>query len=105
MGRDRVGAFASEESARDLIKCTLDNNAGAVQDVASGHVSGDFITWRFGFQTGREAYLPAPDSDMRDIPIRPTFGVGVAIAHDPHVDAGFRIITAYPRNENARLGQ
>ena len=102
VGMDRNGSFDSIESARDLIKRTLDNNSGAVSAVASGQLSDAFVTWRFGFETGREAYLQTPDSSIQ---MRKTYGVGVGIANDPNSELGYRIITAYPRNYNQRIGR
>ena len=31
--------------------------------------------------------------------MRDTYGVGVIIVHDPRTRNGFRVLTAYPRNE------
>jgi len=102
VGMDRNGSFDSVKSARDLIKRTLDNNPDVVSAVASGRSPDAFLTWRFGFETGREAYLETPDSSIR---MRKTYGVGVAIAHDPNSEFGYRVITAYPRNLNPRIGR
>jgi hypothetical protein len=102
LGMDRNGSFDSVESARDFIRRTLDNNPDAVSMVASGQSPDAFVTWRFGYETGKEAYLETPDSDIR---MRKTYSVGVFIAHDPRADFGYRIITAYPRNFNPRIGR
>jgi hypothetical protein len=58
--------------------------------------------WRFGYQTGREAMLDAPDAEVR---MRPTYEVGVLIAHDPRADFGYRVVNAFPRNFNPRTGR
>jgi hypothetical protein len=102
VGMDRNGSFDSVESAKDFIKRTLDYNPDAVSMVASGRSPDAFVTWRFGNETGREAYLETPDSDIR---IRKTYNVGVFIAHDPRSELGYRIISAYPRNLNPRIGR
>ena len=101
-GMDRNGSFDSIESARDFIKRTLDNNLATVSMVASGRSQNALLTWRFGYETGKEAYLATPDSDIR---MRKTYEVGVIIAHDPRSEFGYRVITAYPRNFNPRSGR
>jgi hypothetical protein len=101
-GRDRNGSFESEDSARDLIKQTLENNSAVVSRVASGLSREEFLTWRFGYVTGREAVMDPPGSEIR---IRNTYNVGVAIVHDPTSESRFRVITAFPRNFNPRIGR
>jgi CDI toxin RNase A-like protein len=101
-GRDRSGSFASEESARDFISRTIDNNPDEVSRVASGRSKAEFLTWRFGYETGREAYIETPNSEIR---IRKTYNVGVLIAHDPSSEYGYRVVTAFPRNYNPRIGR
>ena len=102
VGMDRNGSFDSVESARDFIKRTLDNNSDAVSMVASGRSPDAFVTWRFGYETGKEAFLETPGSDIR---VRKTYSVGVFIAHDTSSEFGYRIISAYPRNFNLRIGR
>jgi hypothetical protein len=58
--------------------------------------------WRFGYQTGREAIMDPPGSEIR---IRPTYEVGVYIVHDPRADFGYRVASAYPKNFNPRTGR
>jgi hypothetical protein len=101
-GRDRNGTFDSAEAARDFIQRTLEYNIEIVETVVRGEVPESFVTWRFGYRTGREAYLETPNSDVR---IRPTYMVGVQIEHDPTSTQGYRIVTAYPRNFNPRIGR
>jgi Bacterial CdiA-CT RNAse A domain len=101
-GMDRNGLFDSIESARDLISQTIGNNPGDVARVASGDLDGKFLIWRFGYQTGREAILDTPDSEIR---MRPTYEAGVLIVHDPRADFGYRVVTAFPRNFNPRTGR
>ena len=101
-GMDRNGSFDSVESARDLISQTIANNPGDVARVANGEKEGKFLVWRFGYETGREAMLDTPDSEIR---MRPTYEVGVLIAHDPRADFGYRVVNAFPRNFNPRTGR
>ncbi len=100
---DRNGSFTSEENARDLIKRTIDTNPEAVTRVSSGLSPSELLTYRFGFETGREAYREPPDSEI--IRMRPTYVVGVRIMHDPKSELGYSIITAFPRNFLARIGR
>lgn len=102
IGRDRNGSFDSIESARDFISQTIANNPGEVARVTSGELRDSFLVWRFGYQTGREAIMDSPGSEIR---MRPTYDVGVYIAHDPRADLGYRVVTAYPRNFNPRTGR
>lgn len=99
---DRNGSFDSIESARDFIGQTIANNPGEVARVAGGELRTSFLTWRFGYQTGREAIMDTPGSDIR---MRPAYEVGVLIAHDPRADFGYRVVTAFPRNFNPRTGR
>lgn len=102
-GIDRNGSFDSEESARDLIRQTLENNPEAVSKVASGRESKPILlTWRYGFRTGREAFVDGPDLP---ITIRPTYNVGVGIIHDPRSEFGYRVTTAFPRNYYSNIGR
>lgn len=101
IGMERNGSFESEENARDYIRRTLELNPDTVQQVSSGQQREAFLSERFGEGTGREAVL---DRETDEIRVRKTFNVGVAIANDPRSPAGYRVITAYPRNYNPRLG-
>jgi hypothetical protein len=93
----RLGSFASDESANDLVNRTLERNKATVDMVASGELKEAFITSRFGFITGREIFRPDPTE--RYYYFRPTYGVGVDIRHDPGSSRGYRVHTAYPRND------
>lgn len=55
------------------------------------------IKSRLGYPTGREAVSIPKDTPIR---MRTTYGVGVWIVHDRSVERGFRIISAYPRNDD-----
>jgi hypothetical protein len=101
-GMDRNGSFASADSAREWIAQTIKNNSGEVAKVASGEKDEAFITWEYNRETGREAYTLPPDPEIR---MRMTSNVGVAIVHDKNSPAGYRIVSAYPRNYNTRIGR
>ncbi len=93
------GSFASMESANDFVNRTLEQNRDRVEAVATGRSAKDFITYRFGYKTGREAFR----GDIDAVPyLRDTYGVGVSIVHDPRAARGFSVITAYPRNEPSK---
>jgi len=90
-----VGSFSSLEAANKLINSTLSQNSGIVEQVATGRLPGTTATARFDSATGYEAYAPTERSQPY---LRDTYGVDVVIQHDPSVDNGYRIITAYPRS-------
>lgn len=94
-GLKRDGSFESRESANDLVNQTLKENFAEVDSVASGSVEEAFITKRFGYKTGIEAYT----NGYIDPYARTTYGVGVYILHDPSNPRGYRVHTAYPRND------
>jgi len=99
---ENVAPELVQESARDLISQTIANNPGDVARVANGDLEGKFLIWRFGYQTGKEAIMDAPESEIR---MRPTYEVGVVIVHDPRADFGYRVVNAFPRNFNPRTGR
>jgi hypothetical protein len=92
----RLGSFESVESANDLVNRTLEQNKATVDLVASGEPKA-FVTSRFGFKTGREIFRPDPGE--RYYYLRDTYGVGVDIRHDASRTRGYRVHTAYPRND------
>jgi HK97 family phage portal protein len=96
IARQRVGTFPSLESANKLVNATLAQNRQRVELVASGQISEAFVKATFDSPTGREAYAP---SERAQPYIRVTHGVGVHIVHNPKDKKGFRVITAYPRND------
>jgi len=93
----RLGSFESDESANDLVNRTLERNKATVDMVASGELPDAFVTTRIGSITGREIFRPDPTEQYYYF--RPTYGVGVDIRHDPGSSRGFRVHTAYPRND------
>ncbi|RYY11232.1 MAG: hypothetical protein EON55_14740 [Alphaproteobacteria bacterium] len=94
-GIRRDGSFESVESASDYVDRTLEQNAAEVDDVATGKRSNAFITSRFGYRTGREAYT----AGQLEPYMRTTYRVGIFILHEPRSPRGYRIYTAYPRND------
>jgi hypothetical protein len=67
-----------------------------VEAVASGAEPYDFVTAEFRSITGIEAYRPTRNATPY---LRDTHGVGVYIVHDPTARRGFRVVTAYPRDD------
>lgn len=102
-GIDRNGSFASAESARNFINRTLEANPDMVARVARGVSKIEFLTHRFGYQTGREAYVDPPEINI--IGIRRTFEVGVVIRHNPNSEFGYIIYNAFPRNYYPPIGR
>lgn len=94
-GRRRDGTFSSLESANDFVNRTLEANKTDVDLVAEGIKDEIFINRRFGYPTGREAYMKGDTEPY----IRNTYSVGVFIVNDPTRARGYRIVTAYPRND------
>ncbi|MCK9994544.1 MAG: hypothetical protein Dbin4_03064 [Alphaproteobacteria bacterium] len=99
----RNSSFASVDSARDLIRRTIEMFPETVSQVANGVIPDAFLTHRFGFETGREAYRDLADPEV--IQLRTTYNVGVLIIHDARITSGYRVHTAYPRNYNPRTGR
>ena len=95
--RQRQGSFESKESANDFVNRTLDQNKSLVDEVASGNKDSGFATARFGHITDREAYRPP--NEFAEPYLRNTYSVGVGIRHDPGSVRGYRVYTAYPRND------
>jgi hypothetical protein len=93
----QLGSFESVESANDLVNRTLERNKATVDMVASGELQDAFVKTRFGFITGREIFRPDPNETYYYF--RNAYGVGVYIIHDPGSSRGYRVHTAYPRND------
>ena len=93
--RYREGSFNSIENANDLVNQTLRENSNQVDLVASGQLDSAYITYRFGFITGYEAYRTGPYTDPV---IRKTYAVRMVIWYDANSPRGFRIRTAFPMN-------
>ncbi len=55
-----------------------------------------WLQWRFGYQTGTEAYRPNIDTAPY---MRPTYEVGVLIRHDKRSVRGYTVFTAFPLNQ------
>ncbi|MCD2177799.1 RNase A-like domain-containing protein [Rhizobium sp. C1] len=93
----RNGSFDSDRDATYYVNDVTASNAEIVRQVASGAIKDEFITKRYGFRTGIEAYRDTPYSEPL---IRQTYGVGVHIVHDPRRQNGSYVNTAYPRNDD-----
>lgn len=104
-GVRRAGSFSSLRSANHWTNETLARNFGTVAEVAAGRRSGAFVTSTYTARTGREAFQPTRlamwnfERPTGPAYIRQTFGVGVAIFHDPSSPKGFRVHTSYPRQD------
>jgi hypothetical protein len=97
--RKANGSFDSGESANDFVNRTLEQNRNQVEAVATGPSIEAFITYRFGYKTGREAFRE--DADAAPY-LRDTYEVGVLIRHDPRAARGYSVITAFPKNEHRK---
>lgn len=101
-GVRRAGSFSSLRSANHWTNETLARNFGTVAEVAAGRRSGAFVTSTYTARTGREAFQPTRlamwnfERPTGPAYIRQTFGVDVAILHDPSSPKGFRVHTSYP---------
>ena len=94
--RKRWGSFPSLEAANKLVNSTLAQNQAIVDQVARGSLSRAFVTAQFDARTGLEAYAPSPRAQPY---VRDTYGVGVEIRADRSSSRGFRVHSAYPRND------
>lgn len=92
----RDGSFPSLAAATKLVNATLARNRAVMEKVAAGKMQDAFVTASFSSQTGIEAFKPSPYAQPY---LRPTYGVGVYIIHDRRRPNGFRVQTAYPREE------
>jgi hypothetical protein len=79
------GSFESREAANNFVNRTLEQNREQVDAVATGRSADAFVTARFGYKTGQEAFRP--DIDAKPY-LRDTYGVGVYIVHDPRRERG-----------------
>jgi hypothetical protein len=93
--RRRFGSFDSIETANRLVNQVIDLNKNVVDQVASGKLDSEYFMQNLGEKTGREAYATQEGvMYMRD-----TYCVGLLILHDPNRKRGFRVRTAFPRND------
>jgi Phage portal protein/Bacterial CdiA-CT RNAse A domain len=95
-GRKQEGSFLSLEAANDFVNQVLQGNQALVDRVANGEVETATLNRRFGYITGKEAYRASGNEEPY---IRPTYGVRVVIRHDQRSPRGYRVFTAFPRNE------
>jgi hypothetical protein len=97
VARYRDGSFPSIQAANKLVNSTLSRNKAVVDAIASGAIAEKtLITAIFSSKTGIEAFRK---SEYEQPYLRDTHGVGVVIVHDPGSRTGYRVLTAYPRND------
>jgi hypothetical protein len=94
-GLQRDGSFDSRETANDLVNRTLEINARRVDEVASGEKDRAYFTTRFGYRTGREAYI----TEDGVIYMMNAYGVAMYIVHDSRSSRGYRVQSAFPYND------
>jgi hypothetical protein len=96
VGGLREGSFPSVEAANKLVNSTVAQNQDKVALVAAGLSPREELDAQFDSPTGYEAYLRTGNSTPY---IRPTYGVRVIIVPDPGSAKGYRVDTAFPRND------
>lgn len=96
IARKAQGSFHTTEDANNLVSRVLEANSSEVHDVAIGKRASAKFTMRFGFVTGKEAFRPDAFSEPF---MRSTFEVYVEIDHERRSPNGFRVYTAYPKNQ------
>ena len=95
--RKSEGSFNSLEAANDFANQVLQKHKDEVDLVASGEWDEQWLEDRFGYPTGVEAIA---DRTL-NVVVRRTFNVGVLIVHDSRSTRGYRIKTAYPKNDKS----
>lgn len=97
VARYRDGSFPSIQAANKLVNSTLSRNRAVVDAVAAGATTErTLILATFSSKTGIEAFRKG---DSEQPYLRDTYSVGVVIVHDPDSRTGYRVVTAYPRND------
>lgn len=91
----RNGSFANIEAANRHVNATLLQNRSGVDRVAEGRSSRAALDALFDWETGREAFVIAGQSEPQ---IRVTYGVRVVIVAIVKIPRGYRVHTAFPRN-------
>jgi hypothetical protein len=92
----REGSFPSLEAANKLVNSTIARNPDKVDKVVNGLSGKEDLDAVFGSPTGSEAYAATERSQPY---IRETYGVRVVIVRDRRSEKGYRVETAFPRNE------
>ena len=90
-----AGSYPSLEVANDFVNRLLQSHTDKVDLVAGGQLDEAWIEDRIGYPTGAEALLDA----QRHFTTRSTYNAGVLIVHDGRVPRGYRVKTAYPKND------
>jgi hypothetical protein len=88
--------FLSLESANDYVNRLLQKHQAEVDAVASGLYPTQWIEDRIGSPTGIQALI---DANSLKVVTRRTFNVGVWLVHDDRSPRGYRVDTAYPKND------
>lgn len=95
VARKRQGSFLTIEDANNFVNRVLEDNAGAVQEVAKGKKYEAEFVKRFGYVTGKEAFRPDADAEPY---MRPTYEVYVHIEADKRSKKGYRVFRVFPIN-------
>src|SRR6185295_19156375 len=91
----RNGSFMDIAEANRHVNATLLQNQNGVDRVAEGKSSSAARDALFGWETGKEAFVTAGQTQPR---IRKTYGVRVVIVAYRQIPRGYRVHTAFPRN-------
>src|SRR3954447_25056425 len=91
----RKGSFTDIEAGNRHVNATLLRNRTGVDRVAEGKSSRAALDALFGWETGREAFITAGQTEPR---IRETYGIRVVIVAYRQIARGYRVHTAFPRN-------
>ncbi|OJU25994.1 MAG: hypothetical protein BGN91_04045 [Nitrobacter sp. 62-13] len=89
-------SFPSLEAANKLVNSTVARNPDKVDKVVNGLSGRENLDAVFGSPTGTEAYAATERSQPY---IRETYGVRVVIVPDRRSTKGYRVETAFPKNE------
>jgi hypothetical protein len=92
----KESSFPSLEAANKLVNSTIARNPDKVDKVVNGLSGREDLDAVFGSPTGSEAYAATERSQPY---IRKTYGVRVVIVPDRRSEKGYRVETAFPRNE------
>lgn len=93
------GSFSDVRTANDLVNRALDSDQEKIDRVVNGASGAETINYRSGNVTGKEAYYSI-DTDR--VEVRSTYSVRVRIVSDQRLDRGFRVLTAFPINQQRR---
>jgi hypothetical protein len=92
----KESSFPSLEAANKLVNSTIARNPDKIDKVVNGLSGKEDLDAVFGSPTGSEAYAATERSQPY---IRKTYGVRVVIVSYRRSEKGYRVETAFPRNE------